>query len=216
MKTIGIKIIAGSVLAASCVLSACDQTSKGKNEDQSAPTSVADRNDQTSTKGGETSALDTADVPKRVSSAFYKDYPAIEQERWFGLPPYDYGNDYGNDDTWYDSWYDYNPYGYQKNPEYFLVKYNQDNAPHQAVYSKSGEKVAVHKKITADLPEAIATAISKSDYKTWKVESEKEEIFKDKDSDQLKVYRVNVENGTKKHALYFQPDGTLLKDQKVS
>jgi len=45
---------------------------------------------------------------------------------------------------------------------------------------------------------------------------DKEEIFRDPDLDKLKVYRVKVSLGVKKHTLYFQADGTLLKDKKAS
>ena len=45
---------------------------------------------------------------------------------------------------------------------------------------------------------------------------EKEQIFKDSRIDQIKVYRVVMEKGDKKHTLYFQQNGKMLKDVKVS
>ena len=44
----------------------------------------------------------------------------------------------------------------------------------------------------------------------------KEEIFKEKKTDKMKVYRVTVEKGKEKHNLFYQADGRLLKDKKVS
>jgi len=69
--------------------------------------------------------------------------------------------------------------------------------------------------LTSDLPKAVSAVISKGQYKTWKVGTDKEEIFKDTDKDKLKVYKVDVENGKEKRMLYFQQDGRLLKDTIV-
>ena len=64
------------------------------------------------------------------------------------------------------------------------------------------------------MPAAVTDAISNGNYKSWKVGKDKEEIFKDKDTDQMKVYKVSVSNGNEKHTLYFQQDGKMLKDIK--
>jgi hypothetical protein len=45
---------------------------------------------------------------------------------------------------------------------------------------------------------------------------DKEEIFKDTDKDQMKVYKVDVKKGKEQHTLFIQTDGILLKDKKVS
>jgi hypothetical protein len=76
--------------------------------------------------------------------------------------------------------------------------------------------VATHKVLTSDLPKAVSATVSKGEYKTWKLGKDKEEIFKDSDKDQLKVYKVTVEKGKEKHTLFIQSDGKLLKDKKVS
>ena len=146
-------------------------------------------------------------VPKEVTETFYKEYPVRTYENWYGYPSFNYQT----------YWYDYDPYLYSNEyPEYYIVGFNKDNIPYNAVYSKKGEKIAIHKSLTSDIPKAVSSAISKSEYKAWKIGKEKEEIFKDKESDQLKVYKVAVEKGKEKHYLFFQSDGKLLKDKKVS
>ena len=154
--------------------------------------------------------VDKKKVPKEVNDVFFMDYPGMTGYDWYGYPEYNYG------DYWFDDWYDYGLYSYVNDPEYYVVEFNKDNTPVKAVYSKSGNKVAAHKMLTSDLPKAVTDAINKGVYKTWKLGKDKEEIFKDSDKDQLKVYKVNIEKGKEKHTLFFQTDGKLLKDKKVS
>ncbi len=191
MKTKKIKIIAGFVVLVFFALSTFGQT----------PTKATKESAKKPVK------LEKSKVPKAVTETFYVEYPDILDDWWYGYPVYDYG------DYWYDDWYD--PYVYTEYPDYYVVEYIQDNTPSKAVYSKAGKKVAVHKSVT-DLPKAVTEAISKGNYKTWKIGKDKEEIFKDKDKDQLKVYKVNMEMGKEKHTLFFQQDGKLLKDKKLS
>jgi hypothetical protein len=51
---------------------------------------------------------------------------------------------------------------------------------------------------------------------SWTVGKDKEELFKDKDTDQMKVYKVSVSKGNEKRTLYFQQDRKMLKDVKVA
>jgi hypothetical protein len=154
--------------------------------------------------------LEKTKVPKEITEPYYKEYPGAVYENWYGYPAYDYRND------WYDNWYDYGPYSYIDYPEYYVVEFTKDNTPHKVIYSKTGTKVAIHRSLKSEIPKAVSEAISKGEYKTWKLEKDKEEIFKDTDKDQMKVYKVTVEKGKEKHTLFFQPDGKLLKDKKVS
>ena len=184
MKKIITKVIAGSVLLTFFAVSSFGQT-----------TAKADAKKKVK--------IEKTKVPKAVTETFYVDYPVTAYESWYGYPTFD--NDL--------YWYDYDPYFYSNDsPEYYVVDFTKDNTPYKAVYNKSGKKISVHKKLT-DLPSAVSSAISAGEYKTWTVGKDKEEIFKDKDSDQLKVYKVDVEKGNEKHRLYFQPDGKLLKDK---
>lgn len=147
-------------------------------------------------------------VPKDVTQLFYVDYPSanVYDDNWYGYPSFDYVND----------WYDYDPYLYANDdPDTYVIEFTMDSIPHRAVYTKAGKKVAVHKAISV-LPSAVSFAISKGDYKTWTLGKEKEEIFKDKDSDKLKVYKVTVSMGDQKHTLYFESNGKLINDKKVS
>jgi len=191
MKKIITKVIAGSALLTFFAVSSFAQTTA---------------NATTKADGKKKVKIEKTKVPKVVTETFYGDYPVTTYENWYGYPTFD--NDL--------YWYDYDPFFYSNDyPEYYVVDFTKDNTPYKAVYSKSGKKIAIHKKLT-DLPKAVSSALSSGAYKTWVVAKDKEEIFKDKDSDQLKVYKVDVEKGKEKHSLYFQPDGKLLKDKNCT
>ena len=150
--------------------------------------------------------IDKAKVPKEVTETFYLDYPGTTFADWYDYPAFDFVND----------WYDYEPFWYSENPDNYVVDFNTDNTPYKAVYSKAGKKIATHKTLKTDLPGAVSASIKNGEYKSWKLAKDKEEIFKDKDTDQLKVYKVTLEKGKEKHILYIQQDGQLLKDKKIS
>jgi len=154
--------------------------------------------------------IEKSKVPKAVTDLFYIQFPKTSSDSWFGVPPHD------NLDEWWDNWYEDGPYLNSDNPDYYIVEYSIGNVPYKAVYSKNGNKVATHKILKSDLPKAVSAAISNGKYKGWKLEKDKEEIFKDKDTDQMKVYKVSVKKGEEMHILFFQADGKLLKDKKVS
>jgi hypothetical protein len=193
MKIKSLKLIAGCVLIAFFAISSFGQAPAKASKDD----------------GKKSVKVDKKKVPKEVNDVFIREYPVVDYYDWYGYPVYDYG------DYWYDDWYDYGPYSYVNYPEYYVVEFTNDKTPHKAIYSKAGKKVATHK-VISDVPKAVSAAISKGEYKTWKLAKDKEEIFKDNDKDQLKVYKVTVEKGKEKHALFFQADGKLLKDKKVS
>ena len=188
----GLTILA---LTATTILISCDQK---KNVEQA----NTNNTDQT---GKSKAKLDKNKVPKTVTNLFYADYPVTTYTDYYGYPAFDYVND----------WYGYDPSLYvNDNPETYVIEFGADSAQYKAVYDKNGKKVAIHK-TTSTLPAVISGAISQGAYSTWTLEKDKEEIFKDTDKDQLKVYKVNVLKGTEKHTLYFQADGKLLKDKKV-
>jgi len=150
--------------------------------------------------------MDKTKVPKAVTESFIVDYPATDYNYWYGYPTFDYSN----------NWYDYDPYFYDSdNPNNYVVEFTTNNTPYRAVYTSAGKKVAVHKTVSM-VPAAITAAVANGMYKTWTVAKEQEEIYKDTDKDQLKVYKVSVTRGTERHALFFSRDGKLLKDTKVS
>ncbi len=152
------------------------------------------------------SKIDKSKVPKVVTEAFIAEYPSVVYEDYYGYPKHDF----------YDEWYGYNPYLFEyESPEYYVVEFTKNKTMHKAIYSKEGKKIAVHKKVTDGLPKSIANAIKKGTYNAWTVATEKEEIFKDTDKDKLKVYKVEVSSGTKKHHLFYDLEGVLLKDEKV-
>ena len=157
-------------------------------------------------KGTKATKLDKAKVPKEVTDIYFKEYPMPTFETWYGYPSFDEGA----------NWYEYDSTLYIDSlPENYVVEFTQNNVPYVVIYSKSGKKIAAHNMAISDIPKAISSAISNGEYKTWTLGKEKEEIFKDTDKDQMRVYKVNVEYGKEKHILYYQSDGQLLKDKKV-
>ncbi len=70
--------------------------------------------------------------------------------------------------------------------------------------------------MTANLPAAVLTTITTGQYKSWTLGRERELVFKDKESDKLKVYKVSVKMGMEKHVLFIDPNGKLINDKKLS
>jgi hypothetical protein len=191
MKTSNIKMIAVSILLTSFSINSFAQTIEKttKNAVRVHP------------------KLEKNKVPTIITETYLREYPVTTYENWYG-----YANSM-NESEWY--WYD--PYLYSEEyPEYYVVEFTKENIPHKAIYSKAGKKIATHKRLDKDLPKEISTAISKGEYKSWKLLKEKEEIFKDSESDNMKVYKVEVENGKEKHILFYLANGNLLKDKKVT
>lgn len=165
----------------------------------------ANSNDTSNVAKGK-AKLDKNKVPKTVTDLFYADYPVTKFTDYYGYPSFDYVND----------WYGYDPSLYVNDyPETYVIDFAVDSTGYKAVYDKNGKKVAIHKAVSA-LPQTISTALSQGAYKDWAIGKDKEEIFKDKDADKLKVYKVSVTKGNESHTLYFQPDGKLLKDKKAA
>jgi hypothetical protein len=190
MKTKTIKVIAGCFLLLFVTLNTYAQkTIKTTEECGKKPTKIEKKK-----------------VPEIVTTTYFREYPVTTLENWYGYPEFDYIND----------WYGYNPYLFEyEHPGYYVVEFTKDNIPHKVIYSKEGKKIATHKKLTSELPKEVAEAISRGEYKTWKMVKEKEEIFRDSDMDKMKVYKVEVENGKEKHTLFYSSDGDLLKDKTM-
>jgi hypothetical protein len=191
MKKLTTKVTTVCFALAFISMSSCGQAYSKSDKDSS----------QTHTK------LDKGKVPKDVTDAFYNQYPLATYGDWYGYPAFTNGS----------AWYDYDPYYYLTgNPDNYVIEFNNKDTAFKAIYGKDGTKIASHKAITADMPAAVRDAINDGDYKSWTVGKDKEEIFKDKDTDQLKVYKVSVSKGSEKRTLYFQQDGKMLKDVKVA
>ena len=170
-------------------MSSCGQAYSKSNKDSS----------QTRTK------LDKSKVPKDVTDAFYNQYPLASYGNWYCYPTFTNGS----------AWYDYDPnYFLTGDPDNYVIEFNNKDTAFKAIYAKDGTKIASHKGMSMDMPAAVTDAINNGDYKSWTVGKDKEEIFKDKDTDQMKVYKVSVSKGSEKHLLYFQQDGKMLKDVK--
>ena len=191
MKTIITKTFALALLLASCTISAFSQAPTKANAEELENQKKVPKNE----------------VPKEVIDAFHKEYPITVNPSWYSFPAYDYQLE------WWDNWYEYHPNASPYSPGYYAADYDDDSTQHKAIYHKSGKHVATHKKLK-ELPKPILDAIANSIYKTWRLGKEKEEIFRDKEK--MKVYKVEVEKGKEKHALFYQQDGKLLKDRKIS
>ena len=189
MKKLTTKVTAVCILLAFISMSSCGQAYSKNDKDSS----------QVRTK------LDKNKVPKDVTDAFYNQYPLATYGDWYGYPAFNSGS----------AWYDYDPnYYLTGDPDNYIIEFNNKDTAFKAIYTKDGTKIASHKGMSSDIPAAVTDAISNGNYKSWKVGKDKEEIFKDKDTDQMKVYKVSVSNGNEKHTLYFQQDGKMLKDIK--
>jgi hypothetical protein len=188
MRTSNIKTIVGSALIALFTSSAFAQAPMKSVEDG----------------GKRPTQLDTANVPAEVRKVYIKEYPASIYQTWYGYPEYS---------TEFD-WFEYNPY-LMPDPaavQYYIVAFEQDSVPQKVFYDKSAKKIVTHKR-TANLPKEVTDALKKSTYKDWTVTKEKEEILRH--SDKKKVYKIVVEKGTQKHALFYRSDGVLIKDKTV-
>ena len=191
MKKLTTKVSAVCFALAFISLSSCGQAYSKNDKDSS----------QTHTK------LDKGKVPKDVTDAFYLQYPLATYGDWYGYPTFTSGS----------AWYDYNPNYYLiGDPDNYVIEFNNKDTAFKAIYAMDGTKIASHKVMAADMPIAVTDAINNGDYKSWTVGKDKEEIFKDKDTDQMKVYKVSVSKGSEKRTLYFQQDGKMLKDVKVA
>ena len=152
--------------------------------------------------GQKPSPLSNGSVPKVVSEKFDTEYPATTPDpSWYGCPAQ--GDEY---------WYGYNPYVCDGvAPEYYAVEFTKGDTLHKVVYTKQGKRIAVHRR-WKELPKAVSEAIKKGKYKSWTITKDKEQIFND--PNRMKVYKVIVEKGTEKRALYFESNGTLMKEKK--
>ena len=154
-----------------------------------------------------TKKIDKKKVPTVVTQTYVVEYPVTAYESWYGYPMF-------NDET---DWYAYDDTDMytDENPEYYVVEFSKDGTPYKVIYTKAGEKVSTKRTImVGDVPKPVADAVNSSAYKSWTIKKEREEIFRE--SDKMKVYKVVVEKGTEKHALFYQADGKLLKDKKRS
>jgi hypothetical protein len=152
----------------------------------------------------ETSKIDKNKVPLVVNETHSEEYPITTSESWYSYPSFDNESDwFGYDEEFYSNEY----------PEYYIVEFTQDNISRKVIYSKTGKKIVTHIKLNSDIPSAVSISISKGEYKIWKLMKDKEEIFKDSDS--MKVYKVEVEKGKERHALFYSTTGELLKDKKI-
>ncbi len=185
MERINVKVMAGSILLAFISMSSFGQ---------------AYTNRDTSQKHIE---LDRSKIPKAVTDAFYIQYPRAADEAWTAYLSFASGT----------KWYEFDPYHFAEgDPDNYAIEFSIKDTAFRAIYAQDGTKIASHKAMTWDMPAAVTDAISNGQYKSWAVNKDKEEIFKDSNSDKLKVYRVTVAMGGKRHTLYFRQDGKMLKD----
>jgi hypothetical protein len=187
MKTIGIKMIVGCISLASIAMNSFGQDTM-----------------TTTKKGGKkTAKVMKVKVPKVVTDLYIVEYPSTTSETWYGYSSLDESDLFGYDTTLY----------IVGKPEYYVVEFTKEETPHKAIYSKSGKKIATSNRLKGNLPKAISDALANGAYKDWTVKAEKEEMRRD--SDKKKVYKVVVEKGKEKHALFYELDGKLVKDRKI-
>ncbi len=157
-------------------------------------------------QGKKPAKLDVVKVPKVVTETYIIEYPMTDYYGWYGYPAFSNESD----------WYGYDPYLMGgEYPEYYIVEFTKDKTPYKVIYSKNGKKIATHKGMQRDLPKAVSDAINKGIYKSWLITKEREEILREKDTDNFKVFKIVVEKAGERHALFYQSDGTLLIDRKL-
>ncbi|HVD98879.1 MAG TPA: PepSY-like domain-containing protein [Cytophagaceae bacterium] len=150
--------------------------------------------------------VDKKHVPYVVTNNYYRDYNAALPDTWYVYPQYS--------DSDSSDWYVYSPSLVSGMPEYYIVHFDSSGTPHKIIYSKAGQKMTTYKGMNpnSNLPKAVQASLKKSAYKDWKITDGREEITRN--SDKKKVYKITVEKGKEKRALYYQQDGKLLKDKK--
>lgn len=175
------------------------------------------------------SSMNKTEVPQLVTDAFAKQFPSTTNESWSAFPAN------GDTNEWYNDSYTTEASSSTEtnspnvatssnkeantnsnNEKYYVVEYTSEETDHKSVYSEKGDKIATHSELTQDVPKPVSDAIANGIYKTWEMSDESTEIFKDKQTDPMKVYKVEVASENEKHALYYQADGKLLKDRKVN
>jgi outer membrane protein assembly factor BamB len=191
MERINVKAMAGCILLAFISMSSFGQAYSKSNGDTC----------KMQTK------LDRGKIPKAVTDAFYSQYPLAADGDWRAYLSFASGT----------KWYEFDPYHYADgDPDNYAIEFNIKDTAFRAIYALDGTKIASRKAMTWDMPAAVTDALNNGQYKSWTVNKDKEEIFKDSDSDKLKVYKVTVAKGSEKHTLYFRQDGKMLKDVKAA
>ena len=210
--------ISALALIAGAILTSCNSANKQSDGSTASADSASTSSSSTTTSAMTTDTaatpkrmakMDKAKVPAPVTQVFSSDYPqaSVADQNWYGYPSFDYVND----------WYDYDPDLYTNdNPDAYVIEFNQDSTRHRVFYTKNGKRIASHVIMTADLPGPVMSAIASGQYKEWTLGKERELVFKNKDSDKSKVYKVSVKNGMEKHVLYYDPTGKLVRDKKMA
>lgn len=153
-------------------------------------------------KDKDRSKIESSRVPAEVKKHYEKDYPLTPIKSWYNYDPAYAG----------ESWEEYDPYDYSKaHAQNYEVDFKKDNLNYSVVYTSNGKKVLIRRSLTSDAPQVILDGINKTRYKNWKLGKEKEEIFKNEENTNMKIYKLTMTKGNEKHILYFKQDGRLMK-----
>ncbi|MBD0256213.1 MAG: PepSY-like domain-containing protein [Cytophagales bacterium] len=142
-------------------------------------------------------------VPQVVVAGFEEEFPVAEFVDWYSYPVFY--------DDW--GWYTLDPVYevIEKVPAYYLVEFTESGTPRKTIFNKKGEKAATRRTVKeADLPKAVTDGLHRSAFKDWKVVGEREEVTRHRDKQ--KVYKLEVEKGTEKRFLFFDPAGKLMHE----
>ena len=95
-------------------------------------------------------------------------------------------------------------------PEYYELEYTKDHQDYKSVYAKDGTFMHTSRIIKDhELPEAVANAFKKSEYKDWDIIGDKEKI--NKKNPEQDIYKIKVQKGMDTHVLRYYPDGKRVK-----
>ncbi len=122
-------------------------------------------------------------VPENVKTSFTTMYPSITVKEW----------------------------EFNKAKNWYKAAYKQNNAEYEAYFATDGKWVRTERDIKkADLPQAVTTALAKTEYANWDID----DVEEHQTPQNKTVYVVEVEKSSTELELYILPDGTLLETKK--
>ncbi len=154
-----------------------------------------------------TTRIEKEKVPFLITDAFYKNNAKSKNANWYGYPKYDINT----------NWFNYSTNLIEiEMPTYYMVEFTNDTLLQRVTYNALGEKIKTHQNIDPEIQTNIATSITASKYKNWKIINEKEELFRDLDLDVLIIYKVEIQKENEKRFLFYLESGLLIKDEEIS
>jgi hypothetical protein len=146
------------------------------------------------------------EVPADILNSFHLDFSDGVPVKW-SLFPYLF-EEYG--------WRVVPNEGLAKTSRYAVVLKAQNGSEFHAVYDAKGKLIRSREILkNCDVLPSIKKKLSQTEYKDWKVDSDKE-LIKDFEYYMKKHYVIRVMKDEKKKVLYFDQNGRILADRRIS